>query len=627
MRNKPVRLKRNPAKKAEQTHTSGSDAPTDWRTVLMYVALICTTVALYWPVLSHPFINYDDDTYVTANAHVQSGLNRESIAWALASTEQSNWHPLTWISHELDCQIYGLRPAGHHLTNLGFHVIDVLLLFVILSFATRATTKSFVVALLFAVHPLNVESVAWVAERKNVLSTAFFLLAIGAYCLYARKMKKKWYALALVMFLCGLASKPMVITLPFVLLLLDYWPLQRAPHAAFHSSSSSIPQRSWSQLALEKVPFFLLSIGSAVVTIFAQKTGGAIKPLSEISFGVRLENAICAYAEYLLKVLWPSSLAVHYPHPGNTLALWKVVGAGLLLAVISVGIWRSASRRPYLVVGWCWFLGTLVPVIGLVQVGNQAIADRYMYIAIIGLLVMLVWGGSDFLQDKIGWRIQFAIAGIVVATLVVISHRQIGFWESSYDLWAHTLDVTKDNYVAEDNLGEALANLGRNDDALVHFYEAKRISSTDLSSRVNIAAILQSRGAVREAASEYAAAIKIASGNPNNRDNAKPMATALANLGTLYSVNGNYEKARENYRQALRINPTALDDLIAKFYKFAGTQPAGKKYLWLAEMLEESHRTKEARTAYEEALSLDPTLVEARASLQRLDGTGFADDK
>jgi hypothetical protein len=582
------------------------------------VALVCTTVVLYWPVLSHPFINYDDDTYVTANAHVKSGINTKSFVWALKSTEQSNWHPLTWMSHELDCEMYGLHPAGHHLTNLAFHAVNVLLIFMVFSFATKSTAKSFVVALLFAIHPLNVESVAWVAERKNVLSTAFFLLAIGAYCVYAQKMEKKWYGLSLLAFLCGLASKPMVITLPFVFLLLDYWPLQRVLKIASPSSPPSAPQRSWPQLLLEKVPFLVLSAGSAIVTVFAQSSGGAIKSLSEMPFGVRVENAVYAYMEYLWKVLWPSYLSVHYPHPGNTLDLWKTVVAALFLAAISIFVWRSASRRPYLFVGWCWFLGTLVPVIGVIQVGNQAIADRYMYIPIIGLLVMLVWAACDFLQAKVGRRIQIAASGIVVATLLIVTHRQIAFWNSSYDLWSHALQVTNDNYVAEDNLGEALADLGRNDDALAHFQEAKRISSDDVSSRVNIAAILQSRGQIRDAVMEYSAAIKIASANLNLRTNAKPLSAALANLGTLYSVNGDYEKARENYRQALRINPDALNDLIAKFYKFAVYQPAGKKYLWLGEMLEQAGRTTEARQAYEQALRTDPALVEAQSSLQRL---------
>ena len=619
MRKEPVRAKKIIGKGTGAASALPLGRSAAKQQVCASLALICVTVFLYWPVLTHPFINYDDDTYVTANPHVQSGLNRESVVWALTSTEQSNWHPLTWISHELDCQIYGMHPAGHHLTNLALHAFNVVLLFIVLSFATQATAKSLLVALLFAVHPLNVETVAWVAERKNLLSNLFFLLAIGAYCLFARKLQKKWYALSLFAFLCGLASKPMAITLPFVLLLLDYWPLQRDSRITPDPSLPRAPQRPWSRLLLEKVPFLILSAASAIVTIYAQKTGGAIDSLMEIPFGARAENAICAYAEYFLKVLWPSSLAVHYPHPGSNLPLWQVLLSAVFLVVVSGLACRTASRYPYFVVGWCWFLGTLVPVIGLIQVGNQAIADRYMYIPIIGLMLAVVWGANDCLKSKVRSRVRLAIAAIVVVALFLVSRHQSAFWKSSYNLWFHTLAVTKDNYVAEDNLGEALANLGRNDEALAHFYEAKSISPNDLSSRVNIAAILQSRGEIRQAVLEYSAAIQIASTNPKTQANAKPLSVALANLGTLYSVNGEYEKARENYRQALQLNPAALDDLIAKFYRFAASHPAGKKYLWLGEMLEQAGRTDEARSAYQLALRDDATLVEAQVSLKRLE--------
>jgi protein O-mannosyl-transferase len=595
--------------------------------ILLCIALGCVTFALYRPVIAHPFINYDDDTYVTANAHVKSGPNQTSLAWALTSTEQSNWHPLTWISHELDCQIYGLHPAGHHFTNLMLHGINVLLLFLILMFVTQAMGRSFLVALLFAIHPLNVESVAWVAERKNILSTVFFLLAIGAYCFYAKKPGRKRYLLVLLLFVFGLASKPMVITLPCVLLLLDYWPLQRVLGIKTQSVSFPVPQRPWPRLLLEKVPLFLLSAASAVVTVFAQRSGGAINSLTHIPFGARAENAICAYLEYFLKVLWPSSLAVYYPHPGNTIAFWKILSAAVFLIAVSALVWRTRLSRPYLLVGWCWFLGILVPVIGLIQVGNQAIADRYMYVPTVGLLVMLVWGTADFLNAKVDLRIRVALAGTLVVALLFATHRQIGFWKSSSDLWSHALTVTKDNYVAEDNLGEALAGDGRNDDALVHFYDAERISPDDIASRVNIAGILQSRGEVRQAVSEYSTAIKIAAANPNVAANAGPLSTALANVGTLYSVNGNYEKARENYRRALEINPAALDDLIAKFYKFAAVQPEGKKYLWLGEMLEQSGRSVEAKNAYEQALQAEPTLTEAEAGLERMKQRGAVPGK
>jgi protein O-mannosyl-transferase len=331
-----------PAHRAERAQTNQFSLPSARRLAFFCVLLSALTFALYWPVLAHPFADYDDDTYVTANANVRSGLNQHSLIWALTSTEKSNWHPLTWISHELDCQIYGLNPKGHHFTNLGLHVVNVVLLFLVLVFATGAAARSFLVALLFAIHPLNVESVAWVAERKNVLSTVFFLLAIGAYCWYARKPAGKRYALVFVMFLLGLASKPMVITLPFVLLLFDYWPLQRVLGATPYALSAPAPQFRWLRLVLEKVPLFLLSVGSAVATIFAQGGGGSIKSLADMPIGVRVKNAICAYAEYFLKVWWPSGLAPHYPHPGSALALWKVLTAAVFLLGISAFIWKSS---------------------------------------------------------------------------------------------------------------------------------------------------------------------------------------------------------------------------------------------------------------------------------------------
>jgi tetratricopeptide (TPR) repeat protein len=588
------------------------------KTLLLCLVLSTVTLALYWPVLFHPFADYDDDTYVTANAMVQSGVNRTSLIWALTSTEQSNWHPLTWISHELDYQIYGPKPAGHHFTNLALHVMNVLLLFLLLLFATNETAPSFLVALLFAIHPLGVESVAWIAERKNLLSTSFFLLAIGAYGWYAEKPGVKRYSAVFAMFLPALASKPMAITMPCVLLLLDYWPLRRV---VGETTPSGLPQFPWFRLFLEKGPLFLLSLGSAVITIFAQDSSGALKPLVDLPFGVRLENAIYAYAEYIYKVLWPTALAPHYPHPGTSLALWKVACALGFLTAVSALVWRNSSRR-YLLVGWLWFLGTLVPVIGLVQVGDQAIADRYMYIPMIGLLVIVVWGVKDLFgrthKPKVPMSVQFAIGGLVLIGLAFATHRQIGFWNTSYDLWTHTLAVTKDNYVAEDNLGVALSNLGRDDEALAHFYNAERIAPADPAGHLNVAAILESRGEMRHALAEYAATMKLAAAHPQAARNSKLLAAALANIGTLYSVNGNYEKARENYRQALRINPTALNDLIAKFYRFAAAQPSGERYLWLGEMLEESGRLDEAGDAYTRALKIDPRLTEAGLSLDRL---------
>lgn len=612
-RKKPARRKEKTALGVESPPALQQRLPAAKNIVLLCLILCAVTFALYWPVLTHPFADYDDDAYVTANPNVQTGLTAHSLAWALTSTEQSNWHPLTWISHELDYQLYGLRPAGHHFTNLGLHVINVVLLFLVLLFATYETEQSFLVALLFAVHPLGVESVAWIAERKNLLSTLFFLLAIAAYCWYARKPETKRYVLVFLTFLLGLASKPMVITLPCVLLLLDYWPLQRV----VGSGPQSMPQFRRSRLFLEKVPLILLSFGSAAITIFAQNSGGSIKPLVDLPLGVRIENSLYAYAEYFFKFLWPTSLAPHYPHPGSSLALWKVALALTFLTAVSVLVWQKSSQR-YLLVGWLWFLGTLVPVIGLVQVGDQAIADRYMYIPVIGLLIMMVWSACDLFKNKTSVGLQVSIAVAIVAALSFTTHRQIGYWKSSYDLWSHTLAVTSDNYVAEENVGVALSNLGRDDQALTHFLNAERIAPADPAGHLNAAAILQSRGEMHQALREYADTMRLAAANPRAARNAKLLAAALANIGTLYSVNGNYDKARENYRQALSINATALNDLIAKFYKFAAAEPSGQRFLWLAEMLEQSGRIDDAKQAYEGALNRDPGLNEARIGMERI---------
>lgn len=588
------------------------------RLVCLCLILICATSVIYWPVLNHPFADYDDDNYVTANPNVQAGLSMKSMRWALIATEKSNWHPVTWLSHELDSQLYGLNPAGHHLTSLILHVVNVLLVLLLLTFATRLPARSFLVASLFAVHPINVESVVWIAERKNVLSTTFFLLAIAAYGWYVRRPSLKRYVLLASMFALGLASKPMVVTLPFVLLLLDFWPLQRISGVTKPSSVYPIPQAPLSRLLLEKLPLLALSAASSLVTIYAQRAGGSIKSLAQVPFEVRVKNAICAYAEYLWKTVWPTKLAPHYPHPGNALPLWQLAFAAVLLASVSLLVWRKRSFA-YLSVGWCWFLGTLIPVIGLVQVGNQAIADRYAYGPMLGLFVMTIWGICDLAQYKrVGSAVRIISASLVFCALSFLTYRQIGFWKNNYELWSHTLEVTRNNALAENNLGVALINLGRDDQALTHFHHAEQIDPSDPTSHVNIAAFLQSHGQPEPAMTEYSNAIQLATGNATAVANAKVLAIAFENLGTLYSEAGNYEKARENYGQALRISPIIVGQLIDMFYRAVSTQPDGQTYLSLAEMLEQSGRREEARAAYQQALRFDSTRAEAQRALNNL---------
>lgn len=366
------------------------------RNVVLGLLLVLATLALYNPVVHHPFVNFDDDRYVIDNGHVMSGLHWSTVRWAFTTNDEANWHPLTWISHALDVQMFGLNPAGHHYVSVLLHAANVMLLFWVLWRATGATGPSLFVAALFAVHPINVESVAWVAERKSVLSMLFFLLTLWAYQEYVRRPRLGRYAGTLALFACALMAKPMVITLPFVLLLWDYWPLGVGRRKATEAANYRL---FW--LMLEKVPFFLLSLGSAIVTVKAQKAGDAIGSMVQYPLTVRVENAIVSYVRYIEKAFWPVRLSPIYPHPGSSLKMWHVVGAALILAAIT-SVVAAAKRRRYLLVGWLWFLGTLVPMIGLVQVGTQAMADRYAYLPFIGLFIIVAWGAADWAGNHSG---------------------------------------------------------------------------------------------------------------------------------------------------------------------------------------------------------------------------------
>ena len=360
-------------------------------------SLVISILCIYWQVRHFSFVNYDDPQYVTANYAVQAGLAFENIRWAFTAVHANNWHPLTWLSHMLDCQIYGLDPGRHHLTNVLFHILNTLLLFLVFKKMTGALWKSAFVAALFALHPLHVESVVWVAERKDVLSTFFFMLTLWSYTRYVERTNLYNYLMVLLFFMLGLMTKPMLVTLPFVFLLLDYWPLQRF---CFGSSDSNGQRSFYWGLVWEKMPLFILSSASSVVTYLVQKSSGAVNSLAAIPFHVRIANALLSYVSYIEKMLWPEHLAVLYPYP-NVILPWKIVCAGLLLMMISVFIFRRLRSKPYLAVGWLWYLGTLVPVIGIVQVGAQAMADRYTYVPLIGIFFIAAWGGADLVTK---WR-------------------------------------------------------------------------------------------------------------------------------------------------------------------------------------------------------------------------------
>ncbi len=595
--------------------------------MIFCLLLVAATLALYNPVNRHPFVNYDDDRYVTENPHVRNGMTWDTITWAFSAMEQGNWHPLTWLSHALDYQLFHQNATGHHFTSLLIHAANAVLLFLLLMYATGRVGPSLLVAALFALHPINVESVAWVAERKNVLSTFFFFAALITYCWYARKPDWRRYFAFAGLFVLGLMSKPMVITLPFVLLLLDYWPLGRIQGGL--AGAGPIPQAPPFRLLAEKLPLLVLSAASAVVTMQAQRAGGAVRSTAQFSLGVRLENAAVAYATYLWKMIWPSHLAPLYPHPGNSLAAWQVLISALVLLAVTGAVLRFRSKR-YLLTGWLWFLGTLVPVIGLVQVGDQAMADRYAYIPLIGIFVMIVWGAADLADSRqIGLSMRMIPAACVLLALCFTTHRQLGYWSSNYDLWTHALAVTDRNFIAQNNLGGALLLLGKPDEAYAHFQAAAEINLNDPMSRSNLGAYLQEHGKLSEAMEQYDRTIRLTS-DPGL------LAATYANLGTAYRKLGEDDKARDSYDQALRLNPnqsnaylgrgqllekqSLLGDAIHNYSKSVELRPTDIGFMLLGHALESAGRRPEALAAYQAALKLSPEMPEAQRAVDALSG-------
>jgi len=455
-----------------------------FRTILFCLILILLSVLVFEEVRTHKFV-FDDLGFISINSMVRNGLTWKGFTWAFTTRYMGIWHPLTWLSHMLDCQFFGLAPGGPHLTNLFFHIANSLLLFLLLQFCTGAGWPSFLVAALFAVHPLHVESVAWVAERKDVLSAFFWLLTMWAYVWHVRTPGWKPYVLMLFCFCLGLMAKPMLVTLPLVLLLWDYWPLQRWSPAGAGAveEAGSLPEGrfprpriSGVRLVWEKVPLLVLAASSSAITFYSQVSESAVVSLAQIPFSARVSNALVAYATYLGKTVWPVHLAVYYPHPGNSIPLWEALGAAFLLAVLSFLFIRRAWTYPYLAVGWLWFLGTLVPVIGLLQVGGQAMADRYTYIPLIGLFIMLGWGLADLLARWRCPRFLMPLAGaVMIVAYGTCAWVQVSYWLDAVTLFEHTLSVTENNAIAQGVLGGALYFRGETIRAVGHFQEAIRL--------------------------------------------------------------------------------------------------------------------------------------------------------
>jgi hypothetical protein len=524
---------------------------------------------------------------------VQAGLTWNTLRWAFESREASNWHPVTWLSHAADSGLYGINPAGHHWTNVLIHALNVILLFLLLQRGTGAIWQSFIAAALFAVHPLNVESIAWISERKNVLSTFFLLLTLAAYGQYALRPSAKRYAVVVSAFALGLMAKPMLVTLPFILFLIDYWPLQRVEGIS-EQPPARFQRASLQQRVAEKVPLVVLSVASAAITIAAQQT--SLASTQRFPLALRIENALVSYVLYLKKAAWPSSLALFYPHPEKILA-WQWIGALLLLTTISAVAWKQSRPRPFLLVGWCWFLATLVPVLGIVQVGAQAMADRYAYVPLIGIFVSVAWLAA-LLRASIPRN---TIAVVILGAFSVLTWRQLGYWKNNVDLWSHTLAVTKNNLIAEDKLGAALQADGQQGEAMIHFANALRLDPQDSLANFSLGADLQWHGRLAEAVPYYETSIRQTS-------DARLLADSYQNLATDYMQMGDERQARENFLRALAANP-GLISAFAGLGELAGEpartlsqavvqNPTSEGYVELARAFQQVGRVQEAQLAY-----------------------------
>jgi Flp pilus assembly protein TadD len=618
------------------------------------VMLALLTTALYWPATHHDFVNYDDDKYVTDNHHVASGLTLENIRWAFRSGYAANWHPLTWLSHMLDCDLFGLNPWGHHLTNVLLHALNAALVFALLRRMTGATWRSLLAAALFAVHPLRVESVAWVAERKDVLSGCLGLLALVFYARYAEVQRQApeprgvrretgdtprasripssiFYLLSLLFFALGLMSKPMLVTWPLVMLLLDYWPLRRfgpSPLTARLSTPGSQPSALDSQLSTalrlvrEKTPFFVLAALASVVAWVAQRQEGAMASSASLALGARSGNALISYCRYLGKMFWPRDLGVFYPHPGHW-PLGKVLAAGALLLSVSAILWGQRRRYPFLLVGWLWFCGTLVPVIGLAQVGVQALADRYTYIPSVGLLVLAVWGAHELAR---GW--QYGVIALSVAACAAIAlcldltRQQLGYWKDSEALFRHALEVTANNPTARNNLGVALEKRGQTDEAFRQYQEAIRLEPGYAKARINLGNALAKKGEIDKAISQYQEAVRL---RPDDAD-------AYYNLGNALGRKGQTDEAIRQFQEAIRLKPDdaearsnlglaldrkgQTDEAIRQFQEAIRLKPDyAKAHSNLGVALDRKGQTGEAMSQFQEAIRLKPDYAEAHNGL------------
>ncbi|MHC4691429.1 MAG: tetratricopeptide repeat protein [Planctomycetota bacterium] len=637
------------------------------KSLLAYGFLVITALAVYWPVLKCEFVKYDDDKYVTENPNVKRGITYETVIWAFTTPHYHMWHPLTSLTHLLDYQLFGLNPSWHHLTSLLFHIASTLLLFGILKKMTSAVWPSLFVAAAFALHPLNVESVAWISERKNVLSTFFWMLTIAVYIRYTDRSCISRFLPVVLVFALATMTKPMVVTLPFALLLLDYWPLGRLQFKRAgdeqdleQTESEQVDGRRvplW-RLLVEKIPLFVLVAALSAVTFIAQQRGGTMSGLGNVPLKYRLSNALVSYVTYISKMVWPARLAVFYPHPFNKLPIWQIVASALVLLVVSVAVLWFARRCKYLTVGWLWYLGILVPVIGIVQVGSQAMADRYTYLPFIGLFIMIAWGLYDLSAN---WRYRKIILGpaalAVLLTLALCTRLQLRHWRNNKALFEHAINVTENNFVMNNNyanvlkdigevekavehfsnalrirpnspeiynnLGIALRRLDRSDDAIRCYRKALELKAYFPEARYNLAAELTRQGKIDEAVEHYRMALKL---RPDDEE-------TISGLGFALAQKGRFDEAIEYYQKALELDPDNIitrgrlglalagvkkyDEAIEQFKIVLKANPKDlEMHCNVGILLAAQGKTDEAIKAYRRALEIDPNYTKARNLLK-----------
>jgi len=606
---------RKSSKSKRENHAKNLTYPISFKTVMLVaVVLVAIILFIYAPVRHYGFLSYDDSPYVTENAQVIRGLTGQGVLWAFTTGHASNWHPMTWLSHMLDVQMFGMNAGRHHVTNLLLHIANSLLLFWLLYRTTGAWRRSAMVAVLFAVHPLHVESVAWVAERKDVLSTLFWMLTMHAYVHYVSKPRFGRYLAVIAVFALGLMSKPMLVTLPLVLLLLDVWPLDRV---RFEAGQRQV----WLRMFREKIPLFMMVAASSIVTVIVQSRGGAVQSFEAAPLYQRAANALVSYVAYLGQMLWPKNLSAFYPY--EPLSIWPVAASALGLIAASVMVIRFSRGRSFLFAGWLWYVITLVPVIGLIQVGGQARADRYTYIPLIGVFIIGAWGIPLVVER---WRYRGAAlqaaACILICALAVGARSQVRYWESDLALWEHAVQVTDDNYFARTNLGFALIDGGDLSAGIEQYTESLRINPNSAETHNALGTALFSQGQLDAAMEQYAMALRIRPG----------FADAHSNRGIALAKRGAVEEAFAEFRKALEIDPEnpkiqynygfalanqgRLDEAMSHFRKALTIKPGyADAYFQMGNAFAGKEMLSEAAAEYTKALQIRPEHVDAHNNL------------